>query len=65
MIYGQDPITKEYLKINNWLNESDDNILLIIDNNIKNITLTPSLDPIKTKILLQMQKKDENEKNFD
>ena len=49
MIYGQDPITKEYLKINDWLNESDDNILLIIDKNIKNITLTPSQDPIKTK----------------
>ena len=31
MIYGEDPITKESLEINEWLNESDDNILLIID----------------------------------
>ena len=50
MIYGEDPITKESLKINDWLNESDDNILLIIDKNIKNITLTPSYNPTKKKI---------------
>jgi len=50
MIYGEDPITKESLEINEWLNESDDNILLIIDKNIKNISLTPSYNPEKKKI---------------
>jgi len=50
MIYGEDPITKESLEINEWLNENDDNILLVIDKNIKNISLTPSYNPSKTKI---------------
>lgn len=42
MIYGKDPITQETIEINDWLNESDDNILLIISKSEKNISFSRS-----------------------
>ena len=42
MIYGKDPITKETIEINEWLSESDDNILLIIDKSAKNVGFSHS-----------------------
>ena len=50
MIYGKDPITKETLEINEWLNESDDNILLILDKSVKNISFSRSDSAAKNKI---------------
>ena len=50
MIYGKDPITKETIEINEWLSENDDNILLIIDKSIKNVSLSQSETEKKNKI---------------
>lgn len=50
MIYGKDPITKETLEINEWLNETDDNILLILDKSTKNISFSRSDSAAKNKI---------------
>ena len=50
MIYGKDPITKETLDINQWLNESDDNILLILDKSAKNVSFSRSDSAAKNKI---------------
>ena len=50
MIYGKDPITKETIEVNEWLSENDDNILLIIDKSIKNVTLSQSETEKKNKI---------------
>jgi hypothetical protein len=50
MIYGKDPITKETIEINEWLSENDDNILLIIDKSIKNVSLSRSESEKKNKL---------------
>lgn len=50
MIYGKDPITQETIEINDWLNESDDNILLIISKSEKNISFSRSDSKKKNKI---------------
>lgn len=50
MIYGKDPITKETIEVNEWLSENDDNILLIIDKSIKNVSLSQSETEKKNKI---------------
>ena len=50
MIYGKDPITKETIEINEWLSETDDNILLIIDKSAKNVSFSRSDSEIKNKI---------------
>ena len=50
MIYGKDPITKETIEINEWLNESDDNILLILDKSSKNVSFSSSESGMKNKI---------------
>ena len=50
MIYGKDPITKETIDINEWLNDSGDNILLIIDKSAKNVSFSRSDSAMKNKI---------------
>ena len=50
MIYGKDPITKETIEINEWLNETDDNILLILDKSAKNVSFSRSDSAAKNKI---------------
>jgi len=50
MIFGKDPITKETIEINEWLSESDDNILLIIDKSAKNVSFSRSDSATKNKI---------------
>tara|TARA_B110001450_G_scaffold144653_1_gene135306 strand:- start:4540 stop:6072 length:1533 start_codon:yes stop_codon:yes gene_type:complete len=50
MIYGKDPITKETIEINEWLNETDDNILLILDKSAKNVSFSRSDSGMKNKI---------------
>ena len=41
-MYGYDPILLEKRNINEWLNESDDNILLIFDKSQLNFSKSPS-----------------------
>lgn len=41
-IYGKDPLTKDTIEINEWLNENDDNILIIINKNIQNLSFSRS-----------------------
>lgn len=50
MIYGKDPITKETIEINEWLNETDDNILLILDKSAKNVSFSRSDSAVKNKV---------------
>ena len=50
MIYGKDPITKETIEINEWLNATDDNILLILDKSAKNVSFSRSESGMKNKI---------------
>ena len=50
MMYGKDPITKETIEINEWLNETDDNILLILDKSAKNVSFSRSDSAAKNKI---------------
>ena len=50
MIYGKDPITKETIEINEWLDETHDNILLILDKSAKNVSFSRSDSVAKNKI---------------
>jgi len=50
MIYGKEPITKETIEINEWLDETHDNILLILDKSAKNVSFSRSDSVAKNKI---------------
>ena len=48
-MYGYDPILLEKRELNEWLNESDDNILLVFNRN--SISFSKSRSSIKNNIL--------------